>query len=152
MQLKDNWGPGDKITSIPASWFNAVAAFINTFSVRGVASLHKPDHPTEADPVVVDVPEAQVSALNPGSTVVDLGIKSGGNPYEGLDANNTSTWNAGGENGLKMLIVTRVFFDHSAGTPILKAFCREMIIDKNGIIYAVGPEANYEIDTPVAGY
>lgn len=64
----------------------------------------------------------------------------------------TTTWVHAEDNldGLHMYVVTRLFFDHTASTPVLYAYARKMIFNGYGRLLQVEAEQRYEVDTPVA--
>ena len=57
----------------------------------------------------------------------------------------TNTWTSGGNNGLVLSVQVRTVWDGSK----LYGFYRNVKIDKRGMVYSVGLENRYEIDTPV---
>lgn len=73
---------------------------------------------------------------------------------EGDATNDSGNWTAGSTQtkGFRLTVVQRVRYSESDGTPSLKAFCRDLIIDKFGRVYSLGNQFNYVIDTPVEGY
>ncbi len=66
--IKDDFSERDTILAVPASWFNSVAKFLNTLSVRGGVTLEKPHNPSKLDPVVLEIPE-QVPVSDGGSDI-----------------------------------------------------------------------------------
>ncbi len=93
-----------------------------------------------------------VTPQNPGSNVRELGAAA-----EGDSDASTASWTTGdndGEDpptllGLKKFYISRLRYDHTAGTPILHAYMRFDIIDQRGFHYYTSPETRVEIDTPV---
>lgn len=73
-----------------------------------------------------------------------------GDGTEGADAVDATGFTHDGENGCTFWVVTRVFYDHTASAPELKAFVRPISFDRNGRLCQVGIEDDYIVDTPEA--
>ena len=69
---------------------------------------------------------------------------------EGSDTAASTTWTAGGNNGVQVTVQTRTYYNHSAATPKLYGFQRTFTFDKYGRLYSVSAESRFEIDTPVS--
>jgi len=67
LRIKDNFKASDKLFSVPAEWYNSVARFINTFTVRNGDGtyLSKPVVPSDNDPVALVFPTT--GAADPGT-------------------------------------------------------------------------------------
>ncbi len=50
--------------------------------------------------------------------------------------------------GVAIKVTTRVFYDHTAGTPILYGFYRLLTFDSAGLLKTISLETVYTIDTP----
>jgi hypothetical protein len=58
IKLFDRFRAGQPSSAVPASWFNAVAGWLNHLRGEGVGcevTVTKPDHPSEANPPVIRV-------------------------------------------------------------------------------------------------
>ena len=73
---------------------------------------------------------------------------------EGNAANDSGNWTVASTQtkGFRLTVVQRVRFSESDGTPVIKAYCRDLICDKFGRIYSLGNQFSYVIDQPVEGY
>ena len=119
--LKDNFRPNAPISQVPASWFNAVASFLNNLVGGYGVKINK----NGAIPVVSIVPEvlAEHSKDKPTTQHVELetpsenqDFASKGHVYN--EANDAwslhdTTWVRGGKKGLKIYLPTDSWGDGS---------------------------------------
>jgi hypothetical protein len=83
-------------------------------------------------------------AENPGANVTTIGAAE-----EGSETANSSTWTAGGTNGLALYEVTRIVYNHTSALT-LYAYVRLLTFDKYGRLYSVGAETRVAVDVPEA--
>jgi len=182
MKIKADFKPGDKITEIPASWFSAVGSFVNNLVGVNNIAVKRPHGPvTESSPVEIefvgsainlsgDTPakesasgtagvsdaaaRADHSHPAPADSPDYTGFDFKSLDEDGSDANAATTWTAGAAQtkGFRITIVRKVAYKEEDGTPALRAYARDLIVDKFGRIYSLGAQFNYVIDTPVEGY
>ena len=73
-------------------------------------------------------------------------------PGEGTDGAEVNTWefDAVAPTGAVVYFVTRVFYDDTDTSPVLKAYQRPLTFDATGRLCNIGAEEEYTIDTPEA--
>ena len=137
--IKDDFKSSAPISQVPASWFNAVAKFINgIIGGWGIKTKknEKGDSIISIDKEVLDAEiENMSSKLKSVTPAAD--------PTDGVTADQTisgdETWNMGAKD-LKVLVVTRV--DKPAGQ-VARLFFREMYIAASGHVIGLGAESSY---------
>ena len=158
LHIKDNFKATDKLFDIPAEWYNSVARFINTFTVRNGDGtyLSKPVVPSDNDPVALVFPTT--GAADPGTPSAPedpaiLGDDGEGAPLgEGEDddalADDYDPADAD-QDGLSLWVITRIRYDHTADPAILYAYTRKITWPKSHAP-VVGAETRFVIDEPEA--
>ena len=89
------------------------------------------------------LPAAADAAVNPAT------YDTIGGTTEGNEAAETSTWTAGGANGLRFYVQSRQAY-FNAGDAKWYAYVRLLTLDRKGRLYSLGAETRIEIDVPVA--
>ncbi len=137
--IKDDFKSSAPISQVPASWFNAVAKFINgLIGGWGIKTKknEKGDSIISIDKEVLDAEIENLSSklkfVTPAEDLTD------GVTYDqSLDGN--ETWDMGGKD-VKVLVVTRA--DKPAGQ-VARLYFREMYISASGHVAGIGAESSY---------
>ena len=152
--LKDDFKAGDKCFTIPANWYNQVARFLNTLTIRN-GGVYKPVFPSDTDPVELIMPETEPPLTTPAApedpTILG-GDGEGGPLGEGADDDAlTDDYDPedADQDGLSLWVITRIRYDHTADPAILYAYTRKLTWPKSHAP-VVGAETRFVIDEPEA--
>lgn len=104
---------------------------------------------------IISIDEDALREANPPlPTGLNLPICDGGDTEqigavgEGAEAVDAETFLHDGTNGVVVYVMTRVYYDHTATSPVLYGYQRPLLFDRNGNLCQVGAEERYTIDTP----
>ena len=108
LHLTDNFQAGGPITQVPASWFNAVAGFINgLIAGPGIKKFEK----TANGATVIELENG-----DRGSTPTEVGSF----PTDEVTQTEQVLWEAGGANGADLLVIFKGDYDAGHNTYVAR--------------------------------
>ena len=133
--VKDDFAAGEPISSVGASWFNSVAAFLNNLCGVGSVVVEKPTTPSSSAPVTIEIqePKAAGTATTAGSF-----------PSNEVTQAENVLWRAGGTNGATLYVVFKGESNTSLGTH--KLFAAQLTISPDGRIVRIAAATNKGIE------
>lgn len=149
MKIKDNFSDKDSVLTIPASWFNTLARFYNYLTGEGCIIEKPANTSANNPPIIkiLDIGSSSAvslsdddplapaatalegtsteasrsdhvhplgSPVNPSLSITDLSVTP-----EGSSTANTSTFTYNGTTGVKIRLLSRVYYNDTATTPVL---------------------------------
>lgn len=125
--LRDNFREGAPISQVPASWFNAVAKFINSLIPGYGISWLKSESSNiiEVDPSVI--PSASIGTPTQAGT-----FPTG---ETGISQAEGNVWTAGGANGVELQVLFKGEYDATLGAH--KVYVVKLTYSSSGLLQSI---------------
>lgn len=133
--LKDNFRANAPISQVPASWFNAVASFLNNL-IGGYGIKINKNGPF---PVVSINPDVLLGNDSNGAKKVDLAKSVGYEPMPEEESENDKSWVIGAGTAT-LQVISRVV---SVGGVAYRLHIREMAVGADGRIKSISKEKGF---------
>lgn len=129
--LRDNFREGAPISQVPATWFNAVASFINSLIPGFGISWAKSEKMN-----IIEVDQSVIPGKTTGTPV------SGGSfpTNDGITQTAGNIWTAGGANGLTLEVLFKGEYDSNLG--VHKVYSATLTFSKDGLLMSADKIGN----------
>ena len=128
--VKDDFKANAPITQVGAGWFNKVGSFINNLvGGRGVRIVKN-----ESGPSYIELEDAAM-ASGEGDNPTDVGSY----PTDEVTQNAKTLWQAGGENGAKVMFAHKCVFDTDGQH---KTYAAKLVISADGRVLRIEKAKN----------
>ena len=134
--IKDDFKAGEPISSVPASWFNKVAGFLNNLvGVTGI-KVNKPEKPGPSSPVTIELENADKIGTTP--------VAAGTTADDEVTQQEAVLWTSGGANGARLLVFYKS--DTISGAGLHDLFAANLTISSDGRILRITAPKNKGIE------
>lgn len=128
--VKDDFKANAPITQVGAGWFNKVGSFLNNLvGGRGVRIIKN-----ESGPSYIELEDAAM-ASGEGSNPTDVGSY----PTDEVTQEAETLWQAGGENGAKVMIAYKCEFDTDGQH---KTYAAKLVLSADGRVLRIEKAEN----------